>query len=669
MTRQEFFHREGARFFMDQPKIIGAYCRERFPKETAHIIQVADQVCRRYFLFDLKWDMERTYEPVVFHGKIDWNYMPAGDPEFIWQFNRHRFFICLGQAYQITGEEKYARAFVELLMEWINGVPLAPENKSGPWRTLEAGLRGEYWNKAIWYFKDSPSLTDQVVDRFYHSMLEHGEYLAESHSPYKYMSNWGVLENHGLFEIAMMLPQSSRTKEFGDIALTHLAAQARLQVMRDGVHWEQSPMYHNEVLHCFLDVLLLADRNQVEVPAEIRDGAKRMLYADVAWLKPNHCQVMMGDSDDTDVRDILTVGAYVYRDPVLKFAGFPQLDFESIWDLGMGAIEEYGKIPGKEPEFTSIALPDSGNYYMRSNWKEDGSFLHFHCGTLGAGHGHSDKLHIDLAINGEDVLLDAGRYTYVPGPDRYEFKDPMAHNTITVDERPFIVCKDSWECSKLSQPVRQQFAAFEKYEFVQGGHLGYMDSGNGVFVNRKIIHIKPDIYILADEMYTGGAHTYQQYFHFNEEGVVSLAGNHALYQGKRARVRFSFLTEGIKVNLGKSRISRHYNLAVENPCIRTQLAGQGFASILTVIDGRCREREMEAEKLPVYSVLKGSSYPSSMAEAVKLSWDDREYVVIICHQEVNSPTDLVGAAGYMGFGNVIVFQKGEQSLTGEVLQW
>lgn len=45
----------------------------------------------------------------------------------------------------------------------------------------------------------------------------------------------------------------------------------------------------------------------------------------------------------------------------------------------------------------------------------------------------------------------------------------------------------------------------------------------------------------------------------------------------------------------------------------------------------------------------------------------RTLVVIFCHQEVNSPTDLTGAAGCMGYGNVIVFDKAEGSVGGTVL--
>lgn len=109
------------------------------------------------------------------------------------------------------------------------------------------------------------------------------------------------------------------------------------------------------------------------------------------------------------------------------------------WDLGIRAAKEYRDMETAMPEFQSAALEDSGNYYLRDGWGEEGNLLHFHCGTMGAGHGHSDQLHVDLVIGGEDVLTDAGRFTYVPGPDRFAFKDPTAHNTITVDNR-FLPC-------------------------------------------------------------------------------------------------------------------------------------------------------------------------------------------------------------------------------------
>ena len=102
------------------------YCREFWPEECAHILRIADDAVERRFLFDLPWDMEQTAEAVEFEGAIDWQYMPKGDPEFIYQFNRHRYWICLGQAYALTGDEKYAACFVGQLTSWLEENPIIP---------------------------------------------------------------------------------------------------------------------------------------------------------------------------------------------------------------------------------------------------------------------------------------------------------------------------------------------------------------------------------------------------------------------------------------------------------------------------------------------------------------------------------------------------------------
>ena len=55
------------------------------------------------------------------------------------------------------------------------------------------------------------------------------------------------------------------------------------------------------------------------------------------------------------------------------------------------------------PEHTANALSESG-HVCRSSWNKDAVFFHFF-GDTRAGHGHADKLHIDIYSNGEDILL------------------------------------------------------------------------------------------------------------------------------------------------------------------------------------------------------------------------------------------------------------------------
>lgn len=682
MNKEIFFQNGRKNHFFDHVDRISDYCKTYWPQDVEHILRVANEVCDQYFLFDLKWDMERTYEAVIFNNEIDWRYMPGNDPEFIYQLCRHRYFICLGQAYAMTKDEKYAKTFVKLLLNFIEKEPLHKEgSRATTWRSIEAGLRGASWTKAIRYFSDSEYLTDEVIDVFYESLLVHGQYLVDVYSPFRLISNWGILENQGLFQIAILLPDGELRDKWIGLALERLNKQISIQVMRDGVHWEQSPMYHNEVLHCFQDVIILATRNKITIPENILSKVKAMTLTNIGWKKPNHHQVMQGDSDDTDVRDLISMSGYLFKDEVFKYCGHYRLDFESVWDLGYGAAKEYEKLGNRPPAFTSIAFPDSGNYYMRSSWAVNANFMHFHSGTLGAGHGHSDKLHVDLFAQGEDILVDGGRYTYVAGEDRYYFKDPQIHNTITVDDKKFTICKDSWECTKLSQAVNTFFYSSEKYDFCQGGHLGYMDLDSSVFINRKVIYIKPNIYIINDELYTGGEHSYQQYFHFNENGKVTLINSDekeknrvVRYRGKKAAVDFHFLRDDLNMELYESKISRHYNKYVANTSLKNEFVGKGFTSVITVvvtkdIAGAEFLNDVSISKIPVKSQLKNITYDDSLSEAIKIVTPSNEYVVIISHQEVNSPTDLVHAGGCMGYGNVIVFESDKEREIGTVLKW
>ena len=59
-------------FFMDDRAAIAAYCLSNCAAAARETIAVADDVSARKFLFNLRWDMERTYEAVSFPGEIDW---------------------------------------------------------------------------------------------------------------------------------------------------------------------------------------------------------------------------------------------------------------------------------------------------------------------------------------------------------------------------------------------------------------------------------------------------------------------------------------------------------------------------------------------------------------------------------------------------------------------
>lgn len=657
MSVKEFFQQNRGMFFTDRTAA-AAYARTHCPEEASAVLQTADAAVEQKFVFQLRWDMEQTRVPVVFEGPIDWLRQPGDDPEFVYAFNRMPFWVCMGQAYAMTGDEKYAKAFAGQLVHWVDTVRRDSPACQKAWRTIEAGFRMDYWGKAMCCFEGSPYITEAVMDKFVASMTEHAEYIMDNWNSYNLMSNWGVIANRGLFFAGCLLPESERTAAYRQEALRRLDAERRIQVYADGVQWEQSPMYHNEVFRCLLETVWLARRKRVPLPDGMEGTVHRMAMADLAWQKPNGCEPMMGDSDDIDQRDILTLAAAIFRDGVLKSAGYPLMDFDSLWMVGAAEAEAYDAMPPVFPEKTDFALNDSGNYIFRSSWGADGAWVRFHCGMLGAGHGHADQLHFDISAYGEDILTDSGRFTYVYGPDRRAFKDPSAHNTITVDGEDFYVTKDSWECSRLCRAVNRGYYSDGRYGYAEGGHLGYYEKG--VFVNRRLIYLKPDVLVIADEFYAGEPHIYRQLFHFGENGRVTANSGLVIWEGTECSARMHLVSAQPFSNVFRNgRISRHYNHAVENTVLETAIEGDGFASAFAVIalDKQNKEDRLVVEKLPVYSNFKGIRFADKQIEALRICKSGRAWIVAVSHEEYASPTDTFCAGGCTGFGGVTVFDE------------
>ncbi len=652
MKPEQFFN-QGKVYFLDDRAAIAKYVQTYEKDEVDKILGIADNVVDQTFIFALRWDMERTSFPVHFEGAIDWSHQPGEDSEWVFAFNRMNFWICLGQAYALTGDETYAKAFADQLCHWVQTVKREDPRYAKAWRSIEAGLRMEYWTKAMLYFEGSPSITEHVIDTFIASVTEHAEHIMGIWDSYHLMSNWGVLENHGLFIASVILPSSERTLEYQNEALRRLALEIEIQVYDDGMQWEQSPMYHNVVAHNFLDILILARRNGIILPPILALKTKTLCHASFIWQKPDGNTPCMGDSDEIDQRDIITKGSYLFGDSLLKSRASERFDFDTIWDLGLEAQKEYANLPVEEDTSCLRVLEESGNAYIRRGE----SYVHFHCGTMGAGHGHSDQLHVDLFSNGEDILVDAGRFTYVGKAERFEFKDSTAHNTTTVDNENFTVCKDSWECTKLTCPVDFRFKQKQGYQYVQGGHLGYQHKG--VFVHRKVIVLQEDLLLLCDEFYAKGDHKYQQYLHFNNEGMVSRQGSAFRYHSDLNDVECCLLSPDCESTIIPTRISRHYNEAKANQTIKTEVIGKGFTSLFTVISINKPNDfiPLQVVKVPVVSNFKGIVFSSSLIEAVTISKGRDSYTVVIAHQEWASPTDTFNADGCTGFGNVVVFDR------------
>jgi len=483
-------------------------------KEVQKTIQNADRILQNTFVFRHHWAMERTHIPHTFNNKIDWTAKPNGDEEWCYMLNRHRYVIDLGQAYALTGDEKYAQAFVSILSDWIQNNPQEERLKSISWRRIEAGIRAENWIKGFEYVKNSKHINPQFFALFISSLYQHGEFLTSNFSNFSKTSNWGVIEFHGLFNLALFLDIFTISDTWKSTAINNLSTCMDLQILEDGSQWEQSPMYHNEVFHCYLNVNLLAQRFNIELPKNIVQKTIAMANANMAWQKPNFKQPMLGDSDDTDLRDLITLAAVIFKEPTLKSRGFEHIDYDNSFVLTPQQKQAYQSLKAQQPTFSSIYQEASGDFYMRSSWETTANYASFHIKKLGGGHGHDNLLHINLFGNGRDYLVDPGRYTYVNNTWRDYFKSSNNHNSLEVDGLPNSSYQDSWSNSFEATASNQFTKSTTNFDYAEASNNAYLRLEDPVSAKRRILFLKPDVWLMVDSFNGKESHTYSQNYIF-----------------------------------------------------------------------------------------------------------------------------------------------------------
>jgi hypothetical protein len=149
----------------------------------------------------IDWHLEPTSGkriPLIHWSKLDYlDAGVAGDKKVTWELNRHQYFVTLGQAYWLTGHDRYAQTFTQHLDSWMDANP--PKLGINWASSLEVAFRSMSWLWAFYFFKSSPSLNPETCKRackFLYLNARHLEsYLSTYFSPNTHLTG----EALGLF--------------------------------------------------------------------------------------------------------------------------------------------------------------------------------------------------------------------------------------------------------------------------------------------------------------------------------------------------------------------------------------------------------------------------------------------------------------------------------------
>lgn len=252
--------------------------------------------------------LERRF---CFNGKcvemgdtIDWYAAPDGDLEWNGGFVRQGYFMYLADRYRATGDERYAAAVVEQMLDYIRRVPpYDPEGKPyleykrSTWRPFEvAGRAAENWPVALAGVIGSRSMTAQAFLEIYDSIHEHACFLRRHHWQ---EGNHACLEIAGLGVLSIFYREMQEAEAWRDYAVKQLMSRWREQFYDDGYTKEMSGAYHWVALRNFFAFYQVALHNGMAAifPAQYTDWLRRAAMAEFWQQKPDFSLPVTNDSN------------------------------------------------------------------------------------------------------------------------------------------------------------------------------------------------------------------------------------------------------------------------------------------------------------------------------------------------------------------------------------
>jgi hypothetical protein len=359
-----------------------------------------------------------------------------GDIKEIWDLSRFNWVLAMSQR-AANGDDDELDRLNRWLSDWVDKNPpyIGPNWGCGQ----EASIRVMHLAVAATILEQdhAPSL---AVISFIKAHLER----IESTLSYALAqdNNHGILEAAGLFiagEWLFSATDDPRARKWANLGRKWLEERAQKLISGDGSFSMYSVSYHRE----FLDALIICEfwrrRYRLE---DFSEAYKERAEKAALWLKA-FTNTSSGDAPNIGANDgtrLLPLVDTNHRD----FR--PSVQAACVLFLGKRA---YAEGPWDLPlDWLAISLPKDILPHDESRLFDNGGFAVLRCGESGIGievfvryprfrfrPAHPDLLHLDLWVNGVNILSDSGTFSYNANAKLANyFCGTESHNTIQFDD-------------------------------------------------------------------------------------------------------------------------------------------------------------------------------------------------------------------------------------------
>jgi hypothetical protein len=521
---------------------VPALMHEQLSDSVHRIVAAADRVLEKRF--DLL-----GYRDLSFGDPIDWHLDPVskrqaplrhwtqldpldvatvGDSKVVWELNRHQWLVRLGQAYRLTGYERYAAVFADTIRDWLLANP--PGMGINWTSSLEVAFRLISWCWAFSLFRGAAALTAELRAALVQGIAAHASrverYLSHYFSPNTHLTG----EALGLFYAGTLFPGMPAAARWRRLAADILIREAERQILPDGVYMEQATCYQRYTAEMYLHFVILAARNSVAVPEGVMRRLESLFDALLALRRPDGSLPQIGDADGgwllpleprqpEDASGVFSAAAAVLRRGDYGWAS-GRLMPEVLWLLGTAGADVLARLEPVLPAQTpSRLLPDGGYVVIRTSWGSEADQIIFDVGPLGCpvsgGHGHADLLSIQASFRGQPYIVDPGTFSYTRDEGwRSYYRNTAAHSTVELDQVGQAVPHRAfgWVSRPRAQLIR--WASTPAFDSATAEHRAYSRLQDPVIHRRTVHFVKPRYCVVVDDLEGAAEHRVSLRFQF-----------------------------------------------------------------------------------------------------------------------------------------------------------
>jgi hypothetical protein len=459
----------------------------------------------RQFLADNKieliYDFLEAFEEYVPSIPIDWQADPYNDRTWLLYYHSLKWLNDM-----VTSQDLSQILTVgAVINDWVESVLFGSNSPFFTWYdhalVIRLGIASNFIQEYLLLSeKVDPKLlysaVQVVISHLYALCSE--QYYRYDFIPY----NHGMMMDLGLLDHLPLYPALRDGKEMQNLACSRINQQFTKTVTTDGINVENSPSYHYFILSLVSHAIDTIDQAQEEMYQNWLVIQDKMIDTLAFLMQPNNTFPQFGDTPNVK---------YDYQHLIRN----TRLSAEEVEDRYPSVVYVFKQgLAGVAPEMTDKVFSEGGYASFRSAWGDADSFLeditlHAKFSHLSDSHYHCDDGTFSLYGAGHEILVDSGYFSYSEDEYNDYSRSAFAHNVLVIDGVDY----DKHAVIPGGSGIIDYHLG-EEISFVRGTNPQYKNLGIEQ-INRTIVHIKPKVFILIDEIHASSGHVYEQHFHFH----------------------------------------------------------------------------------------------------------------------------------------------------------